>query len=515
MRLARAATSGSTRSSHFDPTRLPPQPCDAYDEWRAGLDRRGRDAGLPRGVHEQPVVDVRPHAAAHRRRPPGDAHATCSPTAANFSADTGDDGGVAFAFKGILGFYPAASRSARTTTSSSSTATGSSATSGSTSSRSTPTEIDLLLAHLWELRGVEFDYYFFDENCSYQLLALLDAARPDLDLQEQFRGWVIPADTVRAVVARARSGRRRRLPRRPPPRGCATRRASCRARRRRLASAIADGARRARRRGARRAARRRERAAVLGTAYELFRYPLPRPAARATPDEQRPRARASCWRAAACRSRARRSRPCRRRAVRPDQGHRSSRAAARHRRARRPVLPRGAHPARLSRPARSRSVATRRRADRLPRPDVPLLHQGPRSARRTASRWSTSCRSRRSTRSSIRSRGRSAPGCSVASCPTQRNALDEEYVWRIARRRRPGRRAVVARARLRLRRRDVDYSPALEEDHAIGPRRAASASSPARRATAGARISSPPSRASSLGDISTVVSRRPRAAASR
>src|SRR4029078_5039750 len=39
-----------------------------------------------------------------------------------------------------------------------------------------------------------------DENASHQVLVLLDAARPGLDLQSQFRGWVIPADTVRAIV---------------------------------------------------------------------------------------------------------------------------------------------------------------------------------------------------------------------------------------------------------------------------------------------------------------------------
>lgn len=62
-------------------------------------------------------------------------------------------------------------------------------------------EIDRLLAHVWELRDVRFDYYFFDENCSLRLLELLDIARPGYELAAQFRHYAIPIDTVRAVIA--------------------------------------------------------------------------------------------------------------------------------------------------------------------------------------------------------------------------------------------------------------------------------------------------------------------------
>lgn len=64
----------------------------------------------------------------------------------------------------------------------------------------TKAEIHALLLHLWELLPVHFDYYFLDENCSYQLLALLEAARPNVDLISRFYWEAIPADTVRAVT---------------------------------------------------------------------------------------------------------------------------------------------------------------------------------------------------------------------------------------------------------------------------------------------------------------------------
>ena len=60
-------------------------------------------------------------------------------------------------------------------------------------------EIRRLLLHLYELDYIKTDYYFFDENCSYKLLFLLDAARPGLDLTDQFDLWVIPVDTIRAI----------------------------------------------------------------------------------------------------------------------------------------------------------------------------------------------------------------------------------------------------------------------------------------------------------------------------
>ncbi len=62
-----------------------------------------------------------------------------------------------------------------------------------------PPEVRRLALHVWELQGIASDYYFFDENCSYNLLFLLEAARPSAQLTDQSRPWVIPTDTLRAV----------------------------------------------------------------------------------------------------------------------------------------------------------------------------------------------------------------------------------------------------------------------------------------------------------------------------
>ncbi len=64
-----------------------------------------------------------------------------------------------------------------------------------------PEEIRRLLLNTWELLPVTFDYYFFDENCAYRILTLLDVARPSLQLTDNFTAYAIPSEALRAIVA--------------------------------------------------------------------------------------------------------------------------------------------------------------------------------------------------------------------------------------------------------------------------------------------------------------------------
>jgi uncharacterized protein DUF4105 len=61
-----------------------------------------------------------------------------------------------------------------------------------------------MVLHVWELQNIYSDYYYFDENCSYNLLFLIEAGRPAVDmtgsLRDGARFWVIPSDTIRAVM---------------------------------------------------------------------------------------------------------------------------------------------------------------------------------------------------------------------------------------------------------------------------------------------------------------------------
>ena len=76
-------------------------------------------------------------------------------------------------------------------------------------------ELRWMLMHIWELRTIGSDYWFFDENCSWRLLFLLDVARPSLGLHRRWCAWSIPTDTVRKVLgAELVSARRHRPSRR-------------------------------------------------------------------------------------------------------------------------------------------------------------------------------------------------------------------------------------------------------------------------------------------------------------
>lgn len=61
-------------------------------------------------------------------------------------------------------------------------------------------QMNYFLLHLWELGGNYFDYYYFQENCSYHILSLLEVADPKLHLTDSFTFQVIPGDTVKVLT---------------------------------------------------------------------------------------------------------------------------------------------------------------------------------------------------------------------------------------------------------------------------------------------------------------------------
>lgn len=63
-------------------------------------------------------------------------------------------------------------------------------------------ETDQFVRHIWETKDTFFDYFFFDENCSYRLLALLDASSERIDVTDDFTFTAIPVDTIRALQKR-------------------------------------------------------------------------------------------------------------------------------------------------------------------------------------------------------------------------------------------------------------------------------------------------------------------------
>ncbi|WP_127717923.1 DUF4105 domain-containing protein [Halobacteriovorax sp. HLS] len=60
-------------------------------------------------------------------------------------------------------------------------------------------EINMIVAHIWEMGQTYFQYYYLTENCSYHMLGLLDVANPKWNLSKRNPSFVIPVDTIKTL----------------------------------------------------------------------------------------------------------------------------------------------------------------------------------------------------------------------------------------------------------------------------------------------------------------------------
>jgi hypothetical protein len=183
----------------IDESRLPPQRCDRFDAWLAELNPAALTLIFPSAFINNPAsmfghlilrVDQRGQTEQTR----------ILAYTINYAADVTTDNGVLFAvlgvtggFKGYFSTHPYYIKAREY---------------GDFENRDiweyrlnlTRDQIERLLMHAWEMGNASFDYFFFKENCAYQLLALLDVADPALRLTERFRFYTFPSDGVRAIT---------------------------------------------------------------------------------------------------------------------------------------------------------------------------------------------------------------------------------------------------------------------------------------------------------------------------
>ncbi len=120
--------------------------------------------------------------------------------AVNYAALTRESNGIAFAIKGILGFYPGYFSILPYYEKLKEYSDLKRRDIWEYKLNFTEAETRRMFLHIWELHDIYSDYYFFDENCSYNLLFLLEAGRPSLNLTDPCRPWVIPIDTARIIL---------------------------------------------------------------------------------------------------------------------------------------------------------------------------------------------------------------------------------------------------------------------------------------------------------------------------
>jgi hypothetical protein len=56
-----------------------------------------------------------------------------------------------------------------------------------------------MFRHIWELNNIQTNYYFFTQNCSYEMLWLIEAAKPSIKLRREFNFQIIPLETVHEI----------------------------------------------------------------------------------------------------------------------------------------------------------------------------------------------------------------------------------------------------------------------------------------------------------------------------
>lgn len=184
---------------HFDPNRLAPPHCPAFRHWIKALDPQSVSVVFPTAYINSPA-SMFGHTLL-RIDSGGDGSATqLLAYAVNYAADVNQTNGLTFAIKGMTGGYPGRFGLFPYYDKVKQYTRIENRDIWSYKLNLTHAQIMRLLRHLWELKGVDFPYYFFRSNCSFQLLALLEAARPNLDLTGAFPVYAIPTDTLRVLA---------------------------------------------------------------------------------------------------------------------------------------------------------------------------------------------------------------------------------------------------------------------------------------------------------------------------
>lgn len=57
----------------------------------------------------------------------------------------------------------------------------------------------MFVNHLYEMKNALIRYFFLTKNCSYMILELIEAVRPELDLTSGYNYWAIPLDTLKTI----------------------------------------------------------------------------------------------------------------------------------------------------------------------------------------------------------------------------------------------------------------------------------------------------------------------------
>ena len=183
----------------IDPARLPVPGCPEFDNTLRAINPKSASLIFASG-HMNAPASMFGHTFL---RLDGDYASPLLSYAVNYAATINPkDSGIAYAFKGISGYYPGYYSILPYYAKVREYANMDQRDLWEYRTNLTETEVRRMTLHILEMQGIYADYYFLDENCSFDLLFLLESARPSVTLTDRHRGFfVAPIDTLRSVLA--------------------------------------------------------------------------------------------------------------------------------------------------------------------------------------------------------------------------------------------------------------------------------------------------------------------------
>jgi hypothetical protein len=183
----------------IDESRLPQQPCERFQSWLAELNPASITVIFPSAFMNNPS-SMFGHLLLRVDQKGQTERTSILAYTINYAADVTTDNGILFAvlgltggFKGYFSTHPYYIKAKEY---------------GDFENRDiweyrlnlTEDQMQRLLMHAWEMGNATFDYFYFKENCAYQILALLDVADPELQLAERFWFYTFPSDAIRMIA---------------------------------------------------------------------------------------------------------------------------------------------------------------------------------------------------------------------------------------------------------------------------------------------------------------------------
>ena len=184
---------------HFDERRLPPQFCERFTRWFNEFNAQSISVIFPTGFMNNPAsmfghtflrIDAKGQTPQTR----------ILDYTINYAAEVPPNAGPEYAIKGIFGGYQGHFSTIPYYLKVQEYRDIENRDIWEYRLDLTEEQVRRLLMHTWELGNAYFDYFFFDENCSFHILGLVEAAEPSIHLLDRFPIAAIPVDTVRLLA---------------------------------------------------------------------------------------------------------------------------------------------------------------------------------------------------------------------------------------------------------------------------------------------------------------------------